>query len=92
MNAAAIKELYLKAFSDDTVNECDPEDAIELQKLKREAEQKLNTILTKATSDETKNMLRDLVDLHEKQSVLKQVNAFVLGFRKGAQLMNDINR
>lgn len=91
MNNAAIKELYLKAYSE-IVNECDPADAIELQKLKRDADQRLTAILSKATSEDTKNALRELVELYEKQAALSQVNTFALGFRKGAQLMSDIIR
>ena len=89
MNNAAIKELYLKAYSE-IVNECDPVDAIELQKLKRDAEQKLSSIMAKASSEETKNSLKELASLYEKQSEITQLNTFTLGFRKGAQLMNDI--
>jgi len=91
MNNAAIKELYLKAYSE-IEKEYDPADALEFQKLKREAEQKLDTVMAKATSEETKHALREIASLYEKQVALAQVNTFALGFRKGAQLMNDIIR
>lgn len=91
MNNAAIKELYLKAYSE-IINECDPADAIEFQKLKRDAEQKLSSIMAKASSEETKKTLTELANLYEKQLEIAQINTFTLGFRKGAQLMNDIVR
>lgn len=91
MKNTAIKELFQKAYSE-IVNECDPADAIELQKLKQTADQKLAAIMAKATSEETKNTLRELAELYEKQIFLTQANAFAIGFRKGAQLMNDIIR
>jgi len=90
MNSPAIKELYLKAYSE-TTSEYSSSDAIEMQKLKRDAEQKLSSVLAKATSEDTKSSLNELAALYEKQEALSRVNAFALGFRKGAKLMNEIN-
>ena len=89
MNSAVIKELYSKAYSE-IIDECEPTDAIALQNLKRDAEEKLSAIMSKATSDETKKSLRELSGLYNEQIKIAQLITFTLGFRKGAQLMNDI--
>lgn len=89
MNDKAIKELYYKAYSE-PMSEMNAADAVELQKIKKEAEEKLSYIMSKASSADTKENLLDLVKLYQKAAELTQLNSFVLGFRKGAQLMSNL--
>lgn len=85
----AIKELYQKAYAD-YIEAAISEDELEESRAKKDFDEKVKKLTGKASSEETKTALTELSEIHIEYVSLVQQNAFVSGFKKGAQLMKDI--
>ncbi len=90
MNNAAINELYLKAYIEPDEDGAISVEELDASKVKKDCEAKIKHLLDKTNSDETISIINEMHDLQNEYVEMIRQNAFVSGFKKGAQLMRDI--
>lgn len=90
MKDSVIKEIY-KSVYQEIIAECNTVDALKMQEIENKFRNKVEMLAKKANSEETREVIEELLELHiEKDNLAKEL-AFVVGFKKGAQVMNTIN-